>query len=648
MEELLNRADQDDLVECIKKSGLCDSSDSRKAFLIEINLKPEEHNLEGVTHNFLVDLIYQLSQGGNRKSIQLIIDKLKDTSTYVPDPKIRRLEYKLGSKRSNRYRPSKPTAKPAYFMDNQAFPLMPLDIGTVWGLQRSSFIGILTSGEEARIYDDLRNVESLLSQAIEEANKQPNSHSTVFMKREWIWLDISHHSTVPRQKEEIIDAVVAPSQTVDKNSEEIFYSNSNIPGFFFEIDAKQLQTGCYDLIQDWCEALLSQLFSSQSTAIIVNVIRSIDEDIDQDLKRLRTKLREIAEEIPVESMHLDYRLFFSKNISSHWQTECFDFIEITEKPGLAFCSWMYNALYRSSQREKLAQKERYYKDVINLYKTEKEKYSKIEFQETYNKITEKDIVLDIKAIAHSRLDKVYQKLLHLIASLFPQLSREWVSAYVESEIMEAVRAALIIANHNDFVLLSDILMDAWVDAINIDTLDLDLLSQPGDIEPDFCKINNPKESLFLAFIRRQQYKRQQYKSNKTITIQTVLHNLALIFPSLQTLYQFCQNPQDKESEFLEQNDATQFTLAIRAEIKFNRIINQFKAVPASHIPTAICWLLAAIPPSQDNIRELVQLEAKKRAIFGLCTPQEWQQIQKRDNHQKCLVLNCRRNRPLVF
>jgi hypothetical protein len=641
MEELLNRADQNDLVDCIIASRLCSSSDSRRTFIIEINLKPEEiEAVEGREKDFLVNLIDQLSQGKNRESIQLIINKLKNTSTYVPDQRILRLEYKLGSKRSNLYRHSKPTAKPAYFMDNQAFPLMPLDIGAVWGLQRSSFIGILISCEEAGIYENLINIESLLSQAIEEANKQPNSHSTVFMKREWIWLDISHHSTVPRHKEEIIDAVVDRSQEVDKNSEEIFSSNSDIPGFFFEIDAKKLHTGCFDLIAGWCETLLSQLFYSQSTAIIINIIRSIDEDIEKDLKRLRTKLQEIAEEIPVELMHLDYRLFFSKNISSHLQTECLDFIEVTDKPGLAFCSWMYNVLYRSPQREKLAQKERYYKDVINIYKTEKEKYSKIEFQENYNKISEEDIVFDIKAIAPSRLDKVYQKLLHLIVSLFPQLSREWVSAYVESEIMEAVRAALIVANHNDFVLLSDILMNFWVDAININTLDLDLLSQPGDIEPDFCKINNPKESLFLAFIRRQ-----QYKSDKTI--QTVLHNLALSFPSLQTLYQFCQNPKDKESEFLEQNDATQFTLAIRAEIKFNRIINQFKAVPASHIPTEICWLLAAIPPSQDNIRELVQLEAKKRAIFGLCTPQEWQQIQKRYN-QKRQVLDCRRDRPLVF
>ena len=637
---LLNRDDQEDLVACIIASGLCNSSADRRTFIIQIKLKPERYVLEEEEENFLVNLIYQLSEGEDLESIQLIINKLKNTSTYVPDQSIRRLEYKLGSKRSNLYRHSQPTAKPAYFMDNQAFPLMPLDIGTVWGLQRSSFIGILTSFEEAGIYENLINVESLLSQAIEEANKKVNSYGTVFMKREWIRLDISHHSTVPRQKKEIIDAVVDRSQEVDENSEEIFSYNSNIPGFFFEIDAKQLHTGCFDLIKGWCEALLSQLFSSQSTAIIINIIRSIDEDIEQDLKKLRTKLREIAEEIPVELMHLDYRLFFFKNISSHWQTECFDFIEVTEKPGLAFCSWMYNVLYRSPQREKLAQQERYYKDVINLYKTEKEKYSEIEFQENYNKMSEKDIVLDIKAIAPSRLDKVYHKLLHLIVSLFPQLSREWVSAYVKSEIMEAVHAALIIANHNDFVLLSDILMDAWVDAINIDTLDLDLLFQPGDIEPDFCKINNPKESLFLAFIRRQQYKSD--KKN-----QPVIHNLALSFPSLQTLYKFCQNPQDKESEFLDQNDATQFTLAIRAEIKFNRIINQFKAVPASHIPTEICWLLAALPPSQDNIRELVQLEAKKRAIFGLCTPQEWQRIQKRHN-QKRQVLDCRRDRSLVF
>lgn len=641
MEELLNRDEQEYLIGCIIDSGLCNSSASRRTFIIEIKLRPEEHDVELKPKDFLVILIDQLSQGGNRESIQLIINKLKNTPTYyVPAQRIRRLESKLGSKRSNLYRNSKPIAKPAYFMDDQAFPLMPLDIGTVWGLQRSSFIGILTSFEEAGIYENLINVESLLSQAIEEANKKVNSYGTVFNKREWIWLDISHYSTVPRHKEEIIDAVVDRSQEVDKDSEEIFYYNSNIPGFFFEIDAKQLQTGCFDLIKSWCEALLSQLFSSQSTAIIINIIRSIDEDIEQDLKKLSTKLREIAEEIPVELMHLDYRLFFSKNISSHWQTECFDFIEVTGKPGLAFCSWMYNVLSRSPQREKLAQQERYYKDVINLYKTEKEKYSKIEFQENDNKISEKDIVLDIKAIAPSRLDKVYQKLLQLIVSLFPQLSREWVSAYVESEIMEAVRAALIIANHNDFVLLSDILMDAWVDAINIDTLDLDLLFQPGGVEPDCVNIKNLKESLFIAFIRRQ-----QDKSDKKI--QPVIHNLALSFPSLQTLYQFCQNPKDKESEFLAQNDATQFTLAIRAEIKFNRIINQFKAVPASHIPTKICWLLAAIPPSQDNIRELVQLEAKKRAIFGLCTPQEWQRIQKRDDHKRH-VLDCRSGRSLVF
>jgi len=639
MEELLNRAEQKDLVDCIIDSRLCSSSVSRRTFIIEINLRPEEiEAIEGREEDFLVNLINQLSQGKNRESIRLIINKLKNTSTYVPDPKIRRLEYKLASKRSNLYRHSKPTAKPAYFMDNQAFPLMPLDIGTVWGLQRSSFIGILISFEEAGIYDNLINVESLLSQAIEEANKQPNPHNTVLMKREWIRLDISHHSTVPRQKKEILDAVVARSQTVDENSEEVFSSNSHIPGFFFEVDATKLHP--LGLITGWCEALISQLFASQSTAIIINVIRSIDENIEQDIKNLSNELQEIVEGIPVELMHLDYRLFFSKNRSSHWQTECFDVIEVTEKPGLAFCSWMYNVSSRRSQREKIDKNRRSYQDVINLYETQKQRYSKTEFQESYNKITEKDIVLDIKAIATSRLDKVYQEWLHLIVSLFPQLSREWVSAYVESEIMEAVRAALIVANHKDFVFLSDILMDAWVNAININTLDLDLLFQPGGVEPDCVNIQNLKESLFIAFIRRQQDKSDQ-------KIQLVFDDLVSNFPRLKTLYKFCQNPQDKESEFLAQNDATQFTLAIRAEIKFNRIINQFKAIPASHIPTEICWLLAAIPPSQDNIRELVQLEAKKRAIFGLCTPQEWQRIQKRHN-QKRQVLDCRRHRSLVF
>ena len=640
MEELLNRQDQDILVGLIESSSLCNSTFKRQTFIISIQLQPQRHNVETPDeHSFLVNLIEQLVQERNQQSLRLILNQISSSGERQ---KLRYLENKLNSVS---YRPSQPTAKPAYFVDERVFQLMPLDIGTIWGLQRSCFIGLLISFEQAEIYENLKNVEFVLSQAIIEVNqKKVNEFATILPKREWIRLDINQDVGVPCQKAHIIDTVVGIiSKEVANSLEKNSFPDTEIPGFFLDIEAKRLHLSGYQHIKNWCNALLNQLFPSQQVAIIINIIHSFDEflnkAIERSVKTLKTQLREIAEEIPIELIRLDARLFFDNNVSSQ-EIGPTNFIDVERAHGLPFCSWMDHALTSSSQHERLSNDRKKYKNIIDLYISLKGQYSENELQATYSRITPRDVVLDIQAIAPTMLlDKTYNQLLHLIVNFFPQLSYKWVGAYAKSTIEEAIRAALIISTNAG--LLSDILMDSWIDTINIDRFNIGLLYQYGGDYPDYLNINNLKiEGLFLALLRKE-----QKQSNKKI--KTLLQELVARYPSFNELHHFCQNQKEKENEFLNQNDPNQFTLAIRAKIRLDKAINQFIEVPVSHLSPPISWLLAGIPPSKNNLIEMLQLEPKKRAVFGLCTHQDWQQIKKRQEKER-EVLDCRRDRSLFF
>ncbi|NEO53320.1 MAG: hypothetical protein F6K54_09650 [Okeania sp. SIO3B5] len=639
MNELLDRQQQDDLICWIENSGLCKTSKSRQTFVIEINLRPEDHEFDGREHDFVVYLIYKLVQARNEEAIQLILKKLEQNLPPHYHQEIRNLLPVGRVINLREYQPGQPEPQSAYFVDSQVFQLMPLDIGTIWGLQRSSFIGILISFEEAKIYENLKNVEFLLSDTI--ANKEKNSSGIVLPKREWIWLDTDNYNP-PSEKYQIIDAVVNPTQELDNIlNENPSPDSTSIPGFFLEIKAKKLNTNDSNYsnkIQEWCKALLNELFPSQSVAIVINIVSSIEVNIDKSVKNLKAKLEKIAEEKPIELMRLDYRLFFNNKSS-----ETTNDTKSKNKPGLAFCSWMYNFRNSSLPQEILQGQNSNYQNIMKLYETLREKYSEKKLKNAYEKITPNNVILDIQESTSQDLPKIYEQLLKIIVIYSGESSLTWINACVKSKIGEAVRAALKIATDDDFIFLSDILMDGWVDAINLD--DLDLLYKNGAFTSDFDKSNNPKlESLFLALLRKENEENSSDEKVKTM-IQKLSNSLLL-----QELYDFYKNPTEKENDFLDLDYADWFTLAIRANIKFEQVINKLKTTPVSDtFIIRIYWLLATITPTKENIIELLQLEPIKRAILGLCTHQEWQNIQNNSNrNRKRLINDCRRDRPLIF
>jgi nucleoside phosphorylase len=535
------------------------------------------------------------------------------------------------------YKPSQPTPKPSYFVESQSFQLMPVDIGTIWGLQRSSFIGILIGFEKTRIYDNFKNIEFILSKSIE-INKQEGCRNTILLpKREWIMIDINHYPSFPYDLSMILGvAVDVCNDKLSNNLRNNAFPKSSIPGLFFDINLDPLIFNTFEKIKSWCDVLLNHLFPLLPVAIIINVnIHLFDKASEQVIEVFKKDLEKKFKEIPVELMRLDSKLFFNDTSLNPSNRDGYTIYD--KDRGLLFCSLMHNLLNKIDLEQK-NNGGNHYNHVFNLYYDLKIKYSPQKLQDTYSLgMTAQSIILDLRVLEPEYLKNIYYQLLHFIVDFFPQDSCKWVEAYAKSEIEELVCDALKIAVNTN--LLSDILMDAWIIGVNIDKVDIDLLFQYSNIIKNLDSANNIElESLFLAILRREAGNRKK----KQATLQKIVER----YPLFKELHDFYHNSKEREDDFLDRNDANQFTLAIRAGVKFERTMDRFKADSVAR-SSNICWLLATMPPSQKHITELLKLPPQKRAVFGLCTHQEWQQIERRQERER-EVLDCRRNRALFF
>jgi hypothetical protein len=510
MKELLNRQEQDNLIQWIESSGLCNSDERRRAFLIESNLNLQGNRVEVEEHTFLVNLIDRLVQTQNQDALRSII---KIISPHCDRNKLRFLEDKL---KSRSYRPSLPTAKPAYFLEDRAFQHIPCDIGTIWGLQRSSFIGLLIGYGQAEIYENLKNVENYLSMIIKE-----NNCSTQLPKREWVKLNINQHLGIPFTKDSIIDMVVDASEEIANTFNNKSFSKSSVPGFFLEIEANLLDINFCEHIQNCCHFILDLLFPRCSTAIVINITHSIDEDINSNVTVLRQELQNGTGEVPVELMYLDPRPFFSNEV-----------------------------------------------------------------------------------LRKARLTKPHAK------TAMPFIS-------------------------------SEILIDYLVRNTDISTFSMNSFTKCSEFDLDMENRNNKDkiDSLFIAFLRKY----WNLNDNKIVG---VFKEIIRSYPHLEELY-YCFHEDRNEKTILDKDNPHLFSLALRAKIGFGMAINKFKDAHVNDISPSLCWLIAAMPINQINISELLKLAPKKRIIFGLCTSQEYKNIKKRQEEER-QILDCRRNRPLIF
>ena len=548
------------------------------------------------------------------------------------------------------YVPTHPTKSLAYFVDcSQAFRLMPFDLGTIWGLQRSRFIGLLIGVEPTELYENLKKVEFILGEAIKE-NQAVHELAAMLPRREWIQLD----------------ADVDFDSAIVNSLENKAFSDTTLLGFYYKVNLEQLNIDGLRRLQKLCHTLLEQLSPDQPVAVVIHIIHPVNQflmqAVDPMVETLKNQLRKITPDTPIELLRSKANLSMLRNPldngqligdlsmihNSRTDIPLNKGPDIKDRTGLLFCSWIY---YLSIDER------RTHEEIVDLYLKLRKSYSEQELQGVYHQITARDVVSDLsnlqshlrtvypEAVVLERMKTIYEQLLKLSISSFPHQSYEWIRAYAESANVERISATLNVLTNPEFHVISDILLDIWVNELNYESLSIDCLRQALFWYQSFETESDLKlEGLFLAFLRIKQVSVTNQSNQK---LHSILDELMRSSPILQKFYDFYQNPHEKEGEFLYQNDPHRFIFAIRTNVKFKSAMEYFKASPASNLPVPLCWLLSTIAPSRGSIKELLQLTAQKRAVFGLCTLEEWRQIQKRPEKEN-QILDCRRKRNLVF
>ncbi len=384
---------------------------------------------------------------------------------------------------------------------------MPFEIGTIWGLRRQSFIGIVAGCGGDEIYENLVCVEQELFHTLE---NQPDINLPT---RWWIKIDINRR--IPQEKSQVWNAALERNNPLVEYLQTKGLPNGIIPGIFIEISEESIlnKNQIYENLLKYCEAIINQVFVNNQVGIVINI------------------------------------KYFRENVDINQEL------------------------------------------ILNLKNNILEKCSKINIQTLGLK----------KAYQHScRCQQIEIKNL---AASDDFLNR---------------RQGLILARSPDDIIISDMLMDAWVEG--------------GELKPESIPQAQDFDTYSNSFINELRWAvlRQFHQNPQKVTSVIEEKLNANLRNRYLPVCDFCLHKITAEI-FVQQATDEQIELAIRAgrEIEINLALTKFKFKTYELDRAIFAWILFGKLPDYDLITQLLRLNREQRAVFGLCNQEEWQQL----NHE---------------
>jgi serine/threonine protein kinase len=548
---------------------------------------------------------------------------------------IRRIELKLSSGKEERgvqalpppdmglKDPSPPVAMTAFnFGSEPNQKSASFDLGTVWGLDRSSFIGILASHPNDKIYDGLLKTERALADVI----KRDNSTMPIPI-RWWLHIDPRRKSNGPSSPEEVWESLVDESDQRVRYLNDYGLPDSIIPGLFFDISAADFDEGYLRMVQDWCRELVSGKIKLGQLAIVLHISGANIDESRQVALRFQSEIEELSSDVPIEVMAIDFdpddcELMTAPELDIG---QLFDISPKTQ-PGYYFCSWVFQAVKSAGPQWQDQEERKKYALVAAQFKLSANPALVNEYDGSG---LAQQVVQDIDVVGTDAGQEFHHQFLMMIEKYLPGRLRPLLKAYAKSRNRAARRAALV------FAAQSDSLLDLWVEGNNL---------EPGLAPEGRDLIADPEagpfvEDLILALLR--QYRKSQ---NKERIKEFIQQQREVLHADLQDIIELSIGGL-KPERFLSDFSARKFLLAIRAGVGIKLAIERLMSFDLSEPDS--WWLLTALPPSSDRIERILKLPPKQRAVFGLCSPEEWQAVSS-DREVERQILVCRRQRPVKF
>lgn len=494
----------------------------------------------------------------------------------------------------------------------------PFNLSAIWGLDRSSYIGIITSASGGTVYPHLCSIEKTLY----ETDRQRESPLNI-PPRIWFNLDFSIFPNGPNGLDNISAALIDKNFPKTELLEQVNLDDLFILGFFYEIDADIFNFDFAEIFQNWCLRLFREESLRAKQLSIVASIKGSNQN--RNIITTSTTLNEIrAASLPVrvEAMTLQIKAASTANSISEKR----GFTNLYLTPG-TYCNLWFNAVIENSRAK-------FFSDKSELIK-----YSKlIEIIRPFesNSISESQsalawqVVKDLDQIVSATDQEIDIQLLQLTENYSPGTLHELVGAYADSDRETVRRQSLIFASR------SDSLTDAWL-KIGIEKLVDSPLEDFFVAGPDGPFIDN----VILGLLRY--YKRGEKKEKTKIIIKNIQSYL-LVHSDIYSLIDFCLGD-ITEDEFFDKLNLQRLMFAARVGVSVGSIAIRFKNIDIDK--TDLWHFLSVIQPDQETVDVFLQLECAKRAVLGLCTPTEWQEI-KLDSLLLKQILACRRGRSIHF
>lgn len=511
---------------------------------------------------------------------------------------------------------------------------IPFDLGAVWGLARSSFVGILAGGTRDGAYEGLLRAERGLADAI-----KAGGDAKVLPARWWLTVNPGRRPNGPSSVGEVWESLS------DESDPRVRYLRGNglpatvIPGLFFEVAASDPNGRQMGMIQNWCRELnLGEMVLPQ-LAIVLHMSGTNADESRQAASRLPNELKVVSGQMPIEVMAIDGapgdveerlrpgavgEMTEGGENDDDWVVE-----SGSEQPqGLHFCLWVSAASEAFGRRLRDPEEQKKYRAVLTQFKMCPVRTSAKGYK---NRGEAGQVVKDLEAFAEVG-EEFCREFLTLVEQYLPDAVRPLVMACAASRKREVRRSSLVYAARDE----TGSLLDTWVEGNR-------LKPERAPEGPDLFPTEEDKplvEELVLALLRW----RRKGGDHTGRVEEFVRRQKPRLREDFWEVVALCLKDISPET-FAENFRYRKYLLALRAGENVEFLVERLS--PTSIEEPDLWWLLAALPPSSHRVGNLLKSPPGCRAVMGLCTPSEWQQVSN-DLRIKSLVLDCRRKRPIEF
>lgn len=531
---------------------------------------------------------------------------------------------------------------PVYQPTTETFENLPFDLGTIWGLERAGFVGILAraTGNELDIYHILCRAEINLQDDLTKIPEAAPSRN--LSKRYWLPVNLLMRPNGPATLEDIwAHCATNPGSDLVQT-----LTNKELPpatglGLVYRWPVTAIQpdslTDLSICIQKWIERL-AQFASPEIAPILIIDIQceslatatALTHDLKQNLSASTDALPLdvlIYHGIEHEQPHATHQIETeSVPVNPFLQSLP---AKSSAKPGEKFCQFM--TVFAEQHVAELSMPE-----VMDTHQALIGRYQ-ILYQEhdsanlvTLARVSCQDVINDLDNLLANENALIDQQLLQLIERFDPSLLYELIDAYAQSIRHNARYESLRVAAR------SDKLMDIWLAKV-----DLEVLKAFNDAPLQADPITNRRlmDDLALAMLRA--------------------HRHAPISDYIELLRKWMESPP------LLSREVMQVCTHVLNNTPFQDFFNEFNLramiyasrvgipviLPARSLDqlnwdsNELWWLITSLPPHALPLAALCTLPVEYRAVLGVIAPAQRQYLLK-DATAKTNILDRRRWRPL--